>query len=496
MKRFFRGKVSLRLHIILAFLTVLCIAFTLILAIFNVMSKSYIENVAREAINNTFESIKTIAAKDSIRYFIDPRSPQDKIFDEIILPSIQTNPDRAISLVLTDRDSLLLWPNESYFDKGLSSQRDLEKAAHLIEHLQYNADKAMVQETTIQKIPTDSVYYSVYRISNSNNTILFNLYITYDVHNYMDFFDSINRILLTITVGTMILAVLMALFVSGGIISSIHSLEHFAEEIGSGNFKQKQFSFVDKEIDRLAVNMNIMAGRLERASHEQQVFFQNVSHELRTPLMSIQGYAEGLKYGVFEEPTAASEIIISESERLTGMVENLLTISRMDMASTGRQTITKSLFDLRELVGSVTEKIRGLALPNNIEILLSFPDEEITVHANENDLFRAIENILSNGIRYAKKEICVTISTQEPDADSENPGYACIQISDDGTGISETLMPNLFHRFAKGDGGKHGIGLALVKAIVTENGGTVTGGNNPDRPGAIFILTLPLATGA
>ena len=81
-----------------------------------------------------------------------------------------------------------------------------------------------------------------------------------------------------------------------------------------------------------------MAYKLEESDIEQKTFFQNASHELRTPLMSIQGYAEGLKYGVFEsdeDRENAIDVIIDETGRLSGLVENLLSISKMDMSRSG-----------------------------------------------------------------------------------------------------------------------------------------------------------------
>ena len=188
---------------------------------------------------------------------------------------------------------------------------------------------------------------------------------------------------------------------------------------------------------------------------------------------------------VFDDEKAAADIIISESQRLTGMVENLLTISRMDTASTGGQNIQKQIFDFKELMESVVEKMRGSALHAQKNISVRGPDEDIHVLGNENDLFRAFENILSNGLRYAVSNVDITIRTV-----SES-GQVSVMITDDGTGISEELLPHVFDRFSLGENGKHGIGLALVKAIILEHKGTVTAANRPDGiKGAVFTVTL------
>jgi signal transduction histidine kinase len=121
----------------------------------------------------------------------------------------------------------------------------------------------------------------------------------------------------------LLLSLMTSLLVSNSIIKSTRKLTAFASKIGSGIFRRENFNFFDKELDTLATDMNIMADKLDQADKEQKTFFQNASHELRTPLMSIQGYAEGIRYDVFDDEKAAADIIISESQRLTGMVENL-----------------------------------------------------------------------------------------------------------------------------------------------------------------------------
>jgi signal transduction histidine kinase len=203
--------------------------------------------------------------------------------------------------------------------------------------------------------------------------------------------------------------------------------------------------------------------------------------------MSIQGYAEGIKYKVFDNPDEATEVIISESKRLSDMVENLLTLSRLDLNDSGVQLANKSSLDLRELADSVIENIRGSVLLAKKNLSQSYPERPVTVFGNENDLFRALENILSNAIRHASSEIDLEIKSANRSA--------VITITDDGEGIPDELLSVIFNRFVRGEKGKHGIGLALVKAIAENHGGSVSAANRSDgRKGAVFTLMLPLQT--
>jgi signal transduction histidine kinase len=279
----------------------------------------------------------------------------------------------------------------------------------------------------------------------------------------------------------------VSLLVSNSIVSSLHKLTDFAENIGSGIFEKREFNLIDKELDLLAANMNIMAYKLDRANIEQKTFFQNASHELRTPLMSIQGYAEGLKLKVFDDPDVALDVVISESKRLTSMVENLLAISRLDMVASGMRSTAKSTLNIRNLIESVVEKVRGSFLLSHIELKTQIELSDIYIFGNENDLFRALENILSNAIRHCKSKIDLHIGVQDFK-------QVYIRVSDDGPGITDEILPKIFDRFVQGDGGKHGIGLALVKAIIDDHHGKIIAENSlSDKTGAIFTVLLPIA---
>ena len=234
--------------------------------------------------------------------------------------------------------------------------------------------------------------------------------------------------------------------------------------------------------------MNQMAYKLEENDVEQKTFFQNASHELRTPLMSIQGYAEGIKCGVFEDEESKGEavdVIIAETERLSNLVENLLSISKMDMSRSGSYEVQKKLLDVEKLCDTVIDRVRGNFIHMDKDIINDIVCDGMYIYANENDMIRCLGNIFSNCLRYCNtsvKFIC------KPDKDKN---YIIFKISDDGPGIAEDVLGHLFERFSKGSDGKHGIGLALAKAIVEEHRGRIIAYNKPEG-GACFEIAIPL----
>lgn len=217
---------------------------------------------------------------------------------------------------------------------------------------------------------------------------------------------------------------------------------------------------------------------IEKEAERQQTFFQNASHELKTPLMAIQGYAEGIQAGVMDAGGAA-DVILEESDRMTELVEELLDISKIDM---GRQRLNLSETDIRELLYDGIRAVEPTAA-SSIAIVPDFPEEAIIVKCDDVQLRRAVTNILSNGLRYARSELRLTCRTDKR--------HVTIRIQDDGDGIAEEDLPHIFDRFYMGRSGKSGIGLALTKEIVHLHRGTIRAYNGDS--GAVFEISIPVS---
>ena len=218
---------------------------------------------------------------------------------------------------------------------------------------------------------------------------------------------------------------------------------------------------------------------IEKEAERQQTFFQNASHELKTPLMAIQGYAEGIQAGVMDTGSAA-EVILTESDRMTELVEELLDISKIDM---GRQPLTLSETDIRELLYDSIRAVEPAAAASGITIAPDFPEEPVMVKCDDTQMRRAVTNILTNGLRYAHSQLCLTCWP-----DKRN---VIIRIQDDGDGIAEGDLPHIFERFYMGKSGKSGIGLALTREIIHLHKGTIHAYNGDT--GAVFEISIPVS---
>ena len=218
---------------------------------------------------------------------------------------------------------------------------------------------------------------------------------------------------------------------------------------------------------------------IEKETEQQQTFFQNASHELKTPLMAIQGYAEGIQAGVMDTGSAA-EVILEESDRMTELVEELLDISKIDM---GRQQLALSEMDIRELLYDSIRAVESAAAASGITIAPDFSEEPIMVKCDDTQMRRAVTNILTNGVRYARSELRLTCHAYR--------WQVTIQIQDDGDGIAEEDLPHIFDRFYMGRSGKTGIGLALTKEIIHLHKGTIRAYNGD--AGAVFEISIPVS---
>ena len=218
---------------------------------------------------------------------------------------------------------------------------------------------------------------------------------------------------------------------------------------------------------------------IEKEAERQQTFFQNASHELKTPLMAIQGYAEGIQAGVMDTASAA-EVILKESDRMTELVDELLDISKIDM---GRQPLALSEMDVRELLYDSIRAVEPTAAAGGIAIVPDFPETPVMVSCDDTRLRRAVTNILSNGVRYARSELRLTCRADRR--------QVTIRIQDNGDGIAEADLPHIFDRFYMGQNGKSGIGLALTKEIIHLHKGTIRAYNGDS--GAVFEISIPVS---
>jgi two-component system phosphate regulon sensor histidine kinase PhoR len=216
-------------------------------------------------------------------------------------------------------------------------------------------------------------------------------------------------------------------------------------------------------------------------------FVANVSHELRTPLTAIKGYAETLLNGALNDPVTARRflaIIDRHSERLSRLIEDLLTLSNLEL---GKAELRRDEILLAELVGEVFEMTKDKAESGRVTLLSQLPAHLPSLVADGDRFHQVLINLIDNAIKYTPPGGTVTVKaeiTQKPQLGNESremlrqdEPWVEIAVSDTGCGIPESEIPRLTQRFYRVDRarsrelGGTGLGLAIVKHIVQAHGG-------------------------
>lgn len=275
---------------------------------------------------------------------------------------------------------------------------------------------------------------------------------------------------------------LFSVFITKKLIKPLIRLQEELKKVKERHFSDVKLIKASGEIGSVAQSVYEMAGELKRFNHVQKQFFQNASHELKTPLMSISGYAEGIRDGIFEGESVRKglDIIMSESGRLKNLVTEMTLLAKLDSEEDIFRPVEVCLKDL--LIETI-ERMNPLLIQKGLTLHTSYDDYELlTVHADREKLLQALLNVVSNATRYAKQQIYIHAEIKNIRVE--------ISVTDDGPGIPEDLLPYLFQRFVKGKDGESGLGLAISRAIVERCGGLITAGNLREG-GAVISMGFP-----
>jgi two-component system sensor histidine kinase CssS len=471
---------------------IMLITFTTI--IFNACVHIYIEKNIVEQLNKIASNVEDTALKHGPDFFPDlPPKPHYGEEDKVI-PPIDPQEDNGLfryyfmldhslknPLTLLNADFILLDQNENkitpFPDKPDFTPADLMK--QVISEI--NDSKKINQEKYLNLHLSSAEYIAIIKPVFDKNSFGLGWIIIYsNIQKINQLKLGINIMLFLILVFSALITIIFSSRVSKKISEPFFLLNQYISAISERNFGNKIEMPVYDELREFVNNINVMSEKLETYDKAQKTFLQNVSHEFRTPLMSIQSYAEGIKYDVIDSNSAV-EVILAEIKRMTHLVEDLLYLSRLDSIE---ENYNYTNLDFNKLLNNCLQRMSLLAQKDNIHITTNLPQKITLIHGDEEKLSRAIDNIISNCIRYADNIVAVELKII--DTNKVN-----LIISDDGPGFKDSELPNIFERFYKGTKGNCGLGLSISKNIIEKLNGKIHAKNS--NSGALFIIELPIA---
>ncbi len=297
--------------------------------------------------------------------------------------------------------------------------------------------------------------------------------------------DEIRNELLVLFLISLSLAILVALgmtvLLARHISRPLKLLQEKAHRVAERNFGWQIEVNTRDELGELGQAINAMDEKLADYDRAQRQFFQNASHELKSPLMSILGYSEGVRDGVFKgaEARHALDVVARETGRLKNMVDELVFLARQGNPS---QIYNFEETELQEVLEQAVDSQQVLAAERGVVLKLDAPSE-VLLRADGEKLVRVFINLVTNAVRHAIKEVQIKAEIQK--------GAVHITVRDDGIGFTSEDLQHLWERFYKGARGGSGLGLPIARAIVEEHGGSIRAGNVPGG-GAEIEVIMPI----
>lgn len=305
----------------------------------------------------------------------------------------------------------------------------------------------------------------------------------------MDQADS-QVMILTITLIAVGLIISLSVIYSGiyfirSIVTPVRDVTTTAREIAQGDFNVRLEKKSDDELGHLVDTINDMAIDLGTAERMKNDFISSVSHELRTPLTSIKGWAETLHSGETDKITyeKGMNVIINESERLTGIVEDLLDFSRIQ---SGRMSLSLEKTDVLAELDEAVYMFSDRARTENKKLIYTEIDFLPPIIGDIKRLRQVFINILDNAFKYTNPGGVIRVTPYTKN------GFVRVSIEDTGCGIAERDLPNIKKKFYKANQlvKGSGIGLAVADEIVEMHGGKLTV-KSIEGKGTTVVISVP-----
>lgn len=302
--------------------------------------------------------------------------------------------------------------------------------------------------------------------------------------------SAINRFLIWGALLAIGIALIITFFFSQYISSPLRTLTASVKKLGKGDFSQRVQIKRRDEVGELAETFNSMAGDLERIEKLRQNMVADVAHELRTPLSNVAGYLEAIRDDVVKPDTATIASLSEEVDLLSRLVDDL---QELALADAGELKLVRQPEDPIGLIEQAVKAIQVKAGEKHLDISTEIQSDLPLVNIDYHRVNQVLHNLLINAVKHTDQNGKIVVSAQL------EGNLVKVSVTDNGEGIPEEDLPNMFERFYRVDksrarnGGGSGLGLTIAKRLTEAHGGTIEVSSKLGQ-GSIFSFTIPVAS--
>lgn len=277
------------------------------------------------------------------------------------------------------------------------------------------------------------------------------------------------------------------IWLSRSLVVPLNRLEKGAKAIASQDLSYRVPVLGSREMVSVAESFNQMAAELEQAETLRRNMLSDVAHELRHPLHLVQGSLQAILDGVYPHSMEEIARLVDQTQHLTRLVNDLHELAQ---AEAHQLPLDKQATDINKLVARATQSFQALTENKDIVLRVNLPAQSVTLNIDATRIQQAVQNLLSNALRYTQDSggITVTLAKEERDI--------LISVQDTGSGISAENLPHVFDRFYRTDAsrsresGSTGLGLAIAQAIVQAHEGDLSVSSEGKGQGSTFTIRL------
>lgn len=321
----------------------------------------------------------------------------------------------------------------------------------------------------------------------------YKLLVRYPISHIAELVKKMEIYLLLVGLGAFVIAFLISYSLANKLSGPIREISGTAQKLAAGNYDVQFNSAQYAEIAKLSDTLNYMKDEIEKSENFQKELLANVSHDLKTPLTMIKAYASMIKEISGNDPEKREkhlDVIIEEADRLTGLVNDILSTSKI---TAGLEQNNKKVFNLTELLYGVINKFSYLQETQGYSIMVDVEAELYTL-ADEEQIYQVIYNLISNAVNYTGEDKTIYVSLKY-NAEEKRINFAA---RDTGKGIAEDELAHIWDRYYRSKDSHlrpvkgTGLGLNIVKVILQKHGFNY-GVKTEAGKGSTFFVDFPIA---